>query len=138
MALHPYLFFNGNCRDAFTQYQAIFGGDLTLIRSADMPADEQMPGADGEAIMHAALSFGDNLLMASDDPTSDGSRTVQGIMVNYSVADPDEAKRAFGALAEGGEVSLPIAATSWSPMFGMCVDRFGTPWMVSVDAPTQG
>ena len=31
MAFHPYLFFGGNCREAFTRYQEIFGGELTLI-----------------------------------------------------------------------------------------------------------
>ena len=25
MAFHPYLFFGGNCREAFTRYQEIFG-----------------------------------------------------------------------------------------------------------------
>jgi PhnB protein len=59
------------------------------------------------------------------------------MQVNYSVADVAEAQRAFDALAEGGETTLPIAPTSWSPMFGMCVDRFGTPWMVSTDSAQQ-
>jgi PhnB protein len=32
---------------------------------------------------------------------------------------------------------MPITATFWSPMFGMCVDRFGTPWMVNAEAPAE-
>jgi PhnB protein len=39
----------------------------------------------------------------------------------------------FEALAEGGEVTMPIGETFWSPQFGMCVDRFGTPWMVDTE-----
>ena len=31
MAFRPYLFFGGNCREAFTRYQEIFGGELTLM-----------------------------------------------------------------------------------------------------------
>ena len=59
---------------------------------------------------------------------------MQGIQVNYAVIeDTAEAKRVFDALAEGGTVSLPVGPTSWSPMFGMCTDRFGTPWMISTD-----
>ena len=58
-------------------------------------------------------------------------------MVNYDVAGAGEAKRVFEALADGGEVTQPIGETFWSPAFGMCVDRFGTPWMVSAEAPTQ-
>ncbi len=30
---------------------------------------------------------------------------------------------------------MPVAETFWSPRFGMCVDRFGTPWMVNAEAP---
>ena len=135
MAFHPYLFFGGNCREAFTRYQEIFGGELVLLTSKDMPAEEQMPGADADAIMHAALTIDDQLLMASDDPTTDSFGPVQGIQVSYSTPDVAEAKRVFEALADGGKVTLPIGATSWSPMFGMCIDRFGTPWMIGADAP---
>ncbi|MET0728800.1 MAG: VOC family protein [Acidimicrobiales bacterium] len=137
MAFHPYLFFGGNCREAFTRYQEIFGGELTLITMDDMPPEERMPDAKGDVIMHAALLTDDNLLMASDDPTNDSFGPVQGMQVNFSVADVDEARRVFEALAEGGTVTAPIAETSWSPAFGMTIDRFGTPWMVSADSPQE-
>jgi PhnB protein len=138
MAFHPYLYFGGNCREAFTRYQEIFGGELVLLRMKDVPAGEPVPAAaQADLIMHAALKVGDDLLMASDDPTTDSFGPVQGMQVNYAVADVDEAKRVFEALADGGKVTLPAAATFWSPMFGMCVDRFGTPWMVSAEAPAE-
>jgi PhnB protein len=133
MAFHPYLFFGGNCRDAFTRYQEIFGGELTLLTPKDMPSDEPAPTDQGDFIMHAALMVGGQLLMASDDPTTDSFGPVQGMMVNYSTTDVDDAKRVFEALADGGSVTQPIEATFWSPAFGMCVDRFGTPWMVGAD-----
>jgi PhnB protein len=136
MAFHPYLFFGGNCREALTRYQEIFGGELVLLPMKDMPSGEPVPAAQAELIMHAALMVDGNLLMASDDPT-DSFGPVQGMQVNYAVADVDEAKRVFEALADGGEVTLPIAETFWSPMFGMCVDRFGTPWMVNAEAPAE-
>ena len=138
MAFHPYLFFGKTCREAFTRYQEIFGGELVLIRMQDMPSDQPVPAGHGDLIAHAALKIGDDLLMASDDPTTDQFGPVQGMMVNYSVGDVGEAKRVFDALADGGEMRLPIGATSWSPAFGMCVDRFGTPWMVSADVPAEG
>jgi PhnB protein len=137
MAFHPYLYFGGNCREAFTRYEEVFGGELVLITAAEMPSEEQMPGASPDLIMHAALKLGDDLLMASDDPTTDGFGPVQGMQVNYSSTDVGEVKRIFDALAEGGEITLPIAPTSWSPMFGMCTDRFGTPWMISAESPQQ-
>jgi PhnB protein len=132
MAIHPYLFFSGTCRQAFTRYHEIFGGQLDLMPMSDMPdADQPVPPEQSNLIMHAALSFGDNLLMASDDPTGDGA--VKGAAVSYTVGDVAEAERVFDALADGGEVTMPLSETFWAPKFGMCVDRFGTPWMVNVE-----
>lgn len=133
MSFHPYLFFGGNCREAFTRYQEIFGGQLDIMTSADMPAEEQMPGADPDAVMHAALTTDGHLLMGSDDPSSTDFGPVQGMQVNVSVAGVEEANRVFDALAEGGEVHAPLEATSWAAAFGMVTDRFGTPWLLTTD-----
>lgn len=134
MSFHPYLFFGGNCRAAFTRYNEIFGGSLDLLTTEDMPAEERMPGSEN-MIMHAALVIDGQLLMGSDDPTTDSFGPVQGMQVNYSCADVAEAERVYAALAEGGNASVPIGPSSWSPAFGMCVDAFGTPWMVMAEGP---
>ena len=135
MAFQPYLFFSGNCSEAFTRYQEIFGGELFMMKMSDAPAGETPPDADPELIIHAALTVGDGLLMASDDPTGDhGAKT--GIMVSFNSPDAGEIKRVFDALAEGGEVTQALAETFFSPAFGMCVDRFGIPWMFSTDQAT--
>ncbi len=136
MAFHPYLNFGGNCREAFSRYQEIFGGELVLMPMSDMPAEMEVPADQGDLIMHAALTFEGHILMASDDP-SPNFGPVQGMFVNYTVGDVAEAERVFEALADGGKVTMPIAETFWSPRFGMCVDRFGTPWMVNAEGPTQ-
>jgi PhnB protein len=137
MAYRPYLAFAGNCREAFTRYQEIFGGELVLLTMADMPAEggPPPPGAKADSIMHAALTSGDDLLMGADDPTGGFDGTVDGMCVNCSLPDVAEAKRVFDALAEAGQVQMPLGETFFSPAFGMCTDRFGTPWMVMVDAP---
>jgi PhnB protein len=136
MSFHPYLMFGGNCRDAFSRYHEIFGGQLDVLSMKDMPAGEPVPAGQEDLVMHAALTLGDDVLMGSDDPTAEDFR-VQGMQVNYTVGDVDEAKRVFEALVDGGEVTLPIGPTFWSPMFGMCVDRFGTPWMVGAEPPEE-
>ena len=79
MPFTPYLFFTGNCREAFTRYQEIFGGDLTLLTMNDVPSDGDEPPVErGDMIIHAALKVGDDLLMASDDPTTDQPRSEVG------------------------------------------------------------
>jgi PhnB protein len=98
-----------------------------------LPAGTEVPPGSPDLIIHAALTVDGSLLMASDDPTGDGG-PVQGITVSYVVKDTGEAKRVFDALAEGGEVTAPLSETFFSPSFGMCVDRFGIPWMVNAEA----
>ena len=136
MALHPYLFFSGSCREAFTRYQEIFGGELFMMKMSDAPSDEPVPADQADLIIHAALTVSGDLLMASDDPTGTGG-PIEGIQVSYSSADVAEIRRVFDALAQDGEIRQPLIETFFSPAFGMCVDRFGTPWMLSADAAEQ-
>lgn len=140
MALHPYLFFSGTAREAFTRYQEVLGGELEIMAASEAPAGE----ADGmemppDAVMHGSLALADGtLIMGSDDPTGDGAG-VKGIALHLSYEDLDEVRRVFDALVEGGEVQMPLEPVFWSPLFGACVDRFGVSWMLSgemEDAPT--
>lgn len=137
MAFHPYLAFAGNCREAFTRYQEVFGGELVLLPLGEMPADDGPPpeGMGADQIGHAALMVGDELLMGADAPAGALDGGVRGICVNRSMASQDEAARVFDALAEGGEVQMPLTPTFFSPAFGMCTDRFGIPWMLMVEDP---
>ncbi len=80
--------------------------------------------------MHGLIRVGDGALMASDCP-SDMYCRPQGFSVNFQTTTPEEAERAFAALAEQGEVKMPIGPTFWATRFGMCVDRFGIPWMIN-------
>jgi PhnB protein len=41
-----------------------------------------------------------------------------------------DADKLFNALADGGQVQMPLAKTFFSPCFGMVADRFGVSWMV--------
>ncbi|CAN5183280.1 VOC family protein [soil metagenome] len=106
MALHPYLFVSGTCREAFTRYQEVFGGELELLTMSDMPSEEAVPADQAGLIMHAALTFDGDLLMGSDGPTGDGG-PMRGVSVNYAVADVADATRVFEALAEGGGSRCP-------------------------------
>ena len=131
-SISPYLFFDGDCAEAFARYQEVFGGELQVMTHADIPGDaEAMPGAEPHHVMHAALSFGDGVIMGSDDPGAVGSRG--GIAVAFTAPDAATAERAFDALSEGGEMTMPFEATFWSLGFGMCTDRFGIAWMVDTE-----
>jgi PhnB protein len=137
MAYRPYLFFGGNCRQAFTRYQEVFGGELTLLTMKDAPGQEEAPPDVADMIIHAALMIDGDVLMGSDDPTTDSFGPVQGMMVSYDAAGVNDANRVFEALADGGTVTQALEPTFFSNAFGMCVDRFGTPWMVVGPDPNQ-
>jgi PhnB protein len=138
MAFRPYLFFGGTCREAFTRYQEIFGGELTVITMKDVPGEEPPPGME-DVVIHAAVTLAaDHYLMGSDEMGPEGSSDfgpVQGMMVAYDAADVADANRVFDALAEGGAVTQELIPTFFSQAFGMCTDRFGTPWMVVAPEP---
>ncbi len=131
MKLGTYLYFPGTCREAFSFYEQATGGKIVFTMTYDeAPPDEARDPAWGDKIMHAAMQLGGQVLMASDAPPQH-YQTMSGFSVSLEAESVDDAKRIFAALAEGGQVRMPIAPTFWSPMFGMCKDRFGTPWMVS-------
>jgi PhnB protein len=135
MQVQPYLFFEGRCEEALEFYrQALDAQVEMLMRFRDSP-EAPPPGAvapgSEDKVMHASFRVGDSTLMASDGGCS-GRSGFQGITLSLNLADVAEAERRFAALAEGGEVQMPLGATFWSPAFGMVVDRFGVSWMVNV------
>ncbi|HEX7097516.1 MAG TPA: VOC family protein [Acidimicrobiales bacterium] len=132
MAISPYLTFGTTCREAFTRYQKVFGGDLEILEMSDVPCDPTSTPEQMKLVAHASLTWGDNLLMGSDDPTGRFEKS-QGTYVCYSAPNVEEAERVWAELSEGGEVEMPLGEAFFSPRFGTCVDRFGTPWMVVVD-----
>jgi PhnB protein len=133
MMLNPYLFFDGTCEQAFKFYEKTLGGKIeAMMRTEEAPADAQC--AMGESmkgkVMHAFMRIGGFSLMASDSPREHVEKP-QGYAVCLNYDDPAEAERIFKALAEGGTVPMPAGPTFFARFFGMCVDRFGTPWMVN-------
>ena len=133
MQVAPYLFFDGKCEEAITHYAKILGGEIeAMMRAEDAPADAQAHMGDGMKgkIMHAFMRIGDFSLMASDSPREHFQKP-QGYAVSLNYDDPAEAERIFKVLSEGGAVPMPAGPTFFARFFGMCTDRFGTPWMVN-------
>lgn len=138
MKVEPYLFFGGRCEEALDFYRRALGAEVgMLMRYKDNPepaanqgcAEGGGPGPTPEMVMHASFSVGGAQLMASDG-MGEGKASFQGISLALSPANAAEAKRYFDALAEGGQVQVPLAKTFFSQAFGVVADRFGVPWMV--------
>lgn len=131
MQLNPYLYFSGNCEEAFKFYERLLGGKIVdMMTHAGTPAEAQTPPEWANKILHARLKVGDWVLMASDAPPQHYQKPA-GFSVCLQLADPAEAERIFQALAENGTVQMPLQKTFWAERFAMFVDRFGIPWMIN-------
>jgi len=133
--LQPYLFFDGRCEEAIEFYVRAVGAEVEmLMRFKDSPEPPQ-PGAcapgSGDKVMHASLRLGGTTVMVSDGHCG-GKPVFQGFSLSLGVATEAEAERLFTALADGGQVIMPLAKTFFSARFGMLADRFGVCWMVLV------
>jgi len=136
MQIQPYLFFNGRCEEAIEFYRQTLGAEVTMLMrfqdSPEPPAPGMIPPGSEQKVMHASLRIGDSVVMASDGHCN-GKPDFQGFTLSIALPDEAAAGRVFNALAEGGQVRMPLAKTFWSPCFGMLADRFGVGWMVGIE-----
>jgi PhnB protein len=135
MQVSPYLYFEGRCEEALEFYKKAVGAEVTsLFRFKDCPEPPPpgtlAPGSENK-VMHAAFTVGQSKLLASDGRCS-GKPVHQGFSLSLTVATAAEADRWFAALADQGQVQMPLGKTFFSPRFGMLTDRFGVGWMVYV------
>lgn len=132
MRIVPYLNFNGDCREAFTFYHEVLGGDIeAMIDHTQMPMEGAGPEWN-DKILHARLVVGDQVLMGSDSPP-DWYAPPQSMYVSLQVNSVPDAERIFASLADGGSIQMPLEEQPWAHRFGMLTDRFGIPWMVNYD-----
>jgi PhnB protein len=137
MKMSVHLNFSGNCKDAFDFYQKVFKSENPFSMTyGQAPEGTPVPPGWNDKVMHTSIPLGAGVLMGCDAPP-DRSKPIGGFQVCVEDKDQAEAKRIFEALSEGGNVSLPLTKTFWSPLFGMLTDRFGVGWMVSVPGEQQ-
>src|SRR5918997_6836699 len=121
MQVQPYLFFEGRCEEAVAFYRAALGAEVTALmrfgESPDPPPPGMVPPGSEDKVMHAELRIGDATVMASDGRCS-GQPRFGGVSLSLSVPDEETADRLFAALAEGGQVQMPLGRTFFSPRFG--------------------
>ena len=127
-AIQPYLFFNGNCREAMEFYAEVLGGKLGVITYEQGP---NPPNEGSHLIMHATLTSGAVVLLASDPPPDQTMPTGRNFALSLACESREEEERLFAALGEGGKVLQPLQHTFWEAYFGMLEDKFGVMWMLS-------
>jgi PhnB protein len=126
--LDPYIFFNGNAREAMNFYKDVFGGELTVTTFDEMPSPDMPEELKGK-LMHAMLK-GDVTIMASDSREA----SEQAAKIELSLSGDDEQKLTsyFEKLSDGGKVKSPLKKEAWGDTFGQLIDKYGIEWMVNI------
>lgn len=123
---HPHLYFETECRDAMTCYQAVFGGELEVNTFGEFGME-----GDPEKVLGASLSTPVGLVLTAGDVTL-GSPAGKGGSISITGDDEATLRGWFDALAEGGQVHMPLERQVWGEVFGQCADRFGVTWLINV------
>ena len=133
MQLNPYLLFNGQCEEAFQFYERTLGAkiDCVLLHEGT-PAEAHTAPEWRKKVLHGRITLNGQTVMASDCQPECYAQP-KGFSLNLGYQDPGEAEGVFRALAEDGQVQMPIQETFWAVRFGMVVDRFGIPWMINCE-----
>jgi PhnB protein len=128
--LNPYISFSSNAREAMEFYKTVFGGNLSLNTFGEFGSDDA-PIANN--VMHSQLETDNGFtLMASDTPPGMDHSPGNNMAISLSGDDAGELRGYWDKLSDGGTVTMPLEKQMWGDEFGMCVDRFGVPWMVNI------
>lgn len=137
--LNPYLFFEGNCEEAFTFYKLVFRREFKYLgRYKDVPdADRQIFKENDEKIMHVTLPISDEAtLMGSDNIESyNESRSTNNFALYVNTDSKEEADRLFNELSVGGKIKVSMTETFWGSYYGIFKDKFGVNWKITFDLP---
>jgi PhnB protein len=132
---HPiaYLAFNGTCKEAMSFYEKALSGKLEIMMSGgESPMAAQIPKEVAHRILHARLALPDGgYLYAGDAPMNMPYQGIHGVSLTLNYSTVAEAQKVFDNLAAGGKVTMAMAPAYWAKVFGMLVDKFGTPWIVN-------
>lgn len=130
ISVNPYLFFRGDAEQAMEFYQGVFGGKLDKVPYEQMGGNA--PESLKDKLMHAYLSGGDIILMASD--TEQASEKSAKISISLGGEDEGKLTKIFNSLGEGGTIDNPLKKEMWGDTFGSLTDKFGIEWMVNISS----
>lgn len=148
-----HLNFRGTARRALEFYQTVFGGRVMAVAYSDLGMPKEAPGAD--KVVFGQLENEDGFrVMAYDipghddtDPAAIGGSTHRenGATITdrtffQSVRGEtlDDVEGYWSRLSDGAYVIEPLAASAWTPGFGMLTDKFGVTWVLDVQTPDAG
>lgn len=135
MRLYTHLNFGGDCEEAFRFYAQHLGGTITMmLRKSELPAQAKGASGPGNAVIHARMTLAGVELIGNDVP-AEHFKPIRSSYLYLALDSADAADKIYAVLADGGEVSMPIAETFFASRFAQLRDRFGTLWTVIHERP---
>ena len=133
MRMNAYVNFSGSCAEAFRYYEKHLGGKVGMIMTHGQSQEASRVGLEWkDKVLHARITIGDTELMAADIPNAEPMRSAY---LTLRTENDAEAERVFSALADGGQVLMPMVETFFASRFGQARDRFGINWMILNERP---
>lgn len=136
MAVHVYINFQGNCREALEFYQQVFNTEAPEIMAyGDSPPDSGFPvnEENKDLIMHTALDILGTTVMFSDILPGEPFVAGNNISMVLMLKELEEIKKLFDKLKVGGSVEMELQETFFSKLYGSVKDRFGIIWQIMYD-----
>jgi PhnB protein len=134
LRINPYLVLNGDGQEAVKLYEnALDAKVVSVVTFGEMPANPEFPIPEDakNRVMHAHLKINNTDLMISDTFPGKPQETGSQVTVAISVDNVEKSKEVFEKLQEGGQVTMPLQETFWSPSYGQLTDKFGISWQVT-------
>lgn len=126
-SIKPFLFFNGNCREAMNFYKECLQGEITTIQTyGESPID--FPEVLNRRIFNSELIADQVRIMASDVPEDFEEAVDRRFSMFLTVTDAGELKRLSERLSEDGKITMALDSG-----FCMLIDKFGIQWMLAKD-----
>jgi PhnB protein len=132
--LNPYLFFNGNAREAALYYAQVFGTEEPQLMTFGSVHSEGIPEEAKDLIMHTYVEIAGTKLMISDAYPGEPYQQGNNFTIAYVSKDEQAIRDAFEKLKKDGQVEMELQETFWSKAYGSLTDKFNVKWQFSHEA----
>jgi len=136
ITINPYIYFDGNCEEAFKYYESVFRKKISHIsKYKDTPvAQRNIFQEPDEKVMHATLPLCKEIMLNGSDNSlaykEENKYKTFSLIIHAD--SQEEVDRIFGELSQNGQIIVPIGQTFWGAYYGQCIDQFGINWKVTL------
>ncbi len=132
MRLNTFVNFNGTCAEAFRFYERHLGGTVTMLMTrGELPDQSQVDSESKHFVVHARILIGATELFGAD---VDNAEPMRSAYLSLALGSDVETERIYAALADGGQIFMPIQETFFASRFAQLRDRFGINWMLTCES----